>query len=477
MGGAPGIILINAKTPAPGSDFLSRFHPDPPNLGVGYLAAYLRSKGFGVDVVEADSLAGYERKICEKAKVMSPEWIGISAISTTYSTAVQIARLARRAVPGAGIVIGGMHATSEPEEVLATGLFDYVVRGEGEAALAQLLGDAPRRDIPALSYRSNGAFAHNPPPERPLPISSLPFPARDLLKPFTPAPGNFLRLPAASMLLSRGCLMNCTYCSKGPSGRKMRVRNIDGALAEVDMLVNQYGIREISFYDDIFLPGPEKMEQFCRALERDYNITWTCMSHLKLFRPELAPLMKRAGCYQIGFGVESGDTDILRTINKDIDLERGREVIESVRSAGIAARCHFMIGCPGETEETIKKTIATAIDYRADFAMFTITGALPGCRLYDWAKETGNLLVDDWAQYDGVSQTIKIPTLDYETLKKHHRIAMQKFYLRPSFIIKRLKYLLAPAAAGHNLMFFAGALSYFMKSLIPSRGGRGRGAA
>ncbi len=165
------------------------------------------------------------------------------------------------------------------------------------------------------------------------------------------------KLPSTSLMSSRGCNGTCTFCARPFMGEKYRAHSADYTVGMIDHLVTVYGIRDIMFYDDNFLLDKKRVVKICEALlKKDYTISWSCLARPEITSDELFGLIKKAGCWQIAFGIESADQGILETIKKKATVERMSEVIRKTNEAGIHSRGYFMIGCPGETKETIEKT-------------------------------------------------------------------------------------------------------------------------
>jgi len=223
------------------------------------------------------------------------------------------------------------------------------------------------------------------------------------------------------------------------SGRHTRFRSAANIADEIKLLIRDYGIREVSFYDDTFTANRENVLELCGTIRREgIDITWSCMSRIDRVDAGLLREMKSAGCHQIGYGIESADEGILRNIRKPIPLDRANQAVEWTRRAGINVRCMFMFGNPGETEETMEKTFKFALELDPDIAVFNITTPFPGTEMFDWAKENGYLLTRDWAKYDLSGCIMRLPTLEPEKIERFYRKAYRRFYMRPGYLIRRL---------------------------------------
>jgi radical SAM superfamily enzyme YgiQ (UPF0313 family) len=210
----------------------------------------------------------------------------------------------------------------------------------------------------------------------------------------------------------------------------------------VDHLVKTYGIRDIMFYDDNFLLDKKRVIKICELLlAKDYKISWSCLARTEITSDELFGLIKKAGCWQIAFGIESADQGILETIKKRATVERMAEVIRKTNEAGIHSRGYFMIGSPGETEETIEKTTRFILESGLKDFHVTFCTPMPGAELFNTAHNYGEFS-QDWKKL-GFWDPVFIPKgMTKEQLIDSHRRMYRKFYLRPSIFFRYMVKLL-----------------------------------
>lgn len=412
-----------------------------PSLGLGYVAAVLEKDGHKVRFLDCTA-----EKISVKAiesilkSYDAPDFVGLTATTPLVNNARAIAAICKRLYPGVKVVLGGIHPSFMPDEVLGDENVDFVVRHEGEITMKELVAGKNPREIPGLSYKSRGKIIHNP--ERPLikNLDELPPPAYHLMpmKKYRPAIGNYKRLPAMSIFATRGCPGKCTFCQP-TFGGMMRPRSAKNILEEIKLLQDNYGIKEISFYDDTFTVFRNVVKEFCETIIREkIDLTWSCFTRANFVNEELLALMKKAGCHLILFGVESADEQILKNIRKEISLDLVVKAVKTARKVGIETRTSFMIGNPGETEETIKKSIDFAIRLDPDEVQFNITTVFPGTEMFKWADEKGYIITKDWSKYNMSDIVWRHPNLSPETMERYYRLAHRKFYLRPRVILRRL---------------------------------------
>ena len=208
---------------------------------------------------------------------------------------------------------------------------------------------------------------------------------------------------------------------------------------EIKHLAGRYGVKEISFYDDTFTAVKKNVKEFCEiAVKENLGVIWSCFSRTDFVNREILELMKKAGCHQICYGIESGDEGILKNIRKNTSLKTAKNAIELTKSAGIEARATFMLGNPGETADTLMKTYRFALDIDPDIALFNITTPFPGTVMFDWASANGLIKTRNWADYDLSIPVMEVPGLSPEEIVSHYNSFNKKFYLRPSYLLKRL---------------------------------------
>jgi len=412
-----------------------------PSLGLAYIASVLEKEGHNVKILDCTaeqiSVSDIPKKLEEYPDL---DFIGLTATTSIVNNALKIAEICKIKFPSAKIIMGGVHPSVMPDEMLSYPYVDYVVKDEGEMTAKELVNGKNPNEILGLSYKDGDEIIHNE--MRPLikNLDDIPPPAYHLLPmdKYKPAVGNYKRLPAMSIFATRGCPGRCTFCHRAFRGI-VRPRSARNIIEEIKLLQKNYGIREISFYDDTFTLFKKVVHEFCDIiLKEKLDITWSCFTRVDFVDEELLYHMKKAGCHLILFGVESADEEMLKRICKNISLEQVKNVVKMARKIGIDTRASFMFGNPGETEETIKKTIDFAIELDPDEVQFNITTVYPGTEMFEWAKQNGYLKVNDWSNYNVSDVVMELPTVSSEVVKKYYRLAHKKFYLRPKIIFRRL---------------------------------------
>ena len=436
----PKTLLINpAYSYGEGNVWKSVGSVMPP-LGLAYIGAILEQHGYPVTVkdFQADS-QGFENDL-NFLLTEKYDFLGFSATTPQINTALKMARHVKTQRPDVVVIFGGVHPSVMSDEVLANETVSLVVRGEGEQTMLEIVSGKPWAEISGMSYKENDKIIHNP--NRPLVenLDDLPDPAYHLLpvEKYHPTTGAYKQLPAISVLATRGCPSVCTYCHR-QLGKKIRTRSGKRVAAEVKRLHDNYGIKEICFYDDTFTINKNEVYSFIEEL-KSYKlpITYVCFSRVDSVDYPLLKAMHDSGCHQICFGVESTNKQILRNIKKGISMEMVTRAVKDTQKAGIEARIALMIGNPGETEETVMDSVSFAIKLEPDLVIFNVTTPYPGTEMFKWADENGCLITKDWDLYDLKHQVMNLPTLSSKEINKLYTKAYRKFYFRPRYVLKHL---------------------------------------
>ena len=279
-------------------------------------------------------------------------------------------------------------------------------------------------------------------------LDELPFPARDIynLKLYYSAPTKKVSEESATPIVtSRGCPFDCIHCpSKIIFQGFVRYRSADSVVAEIEECINKYNLREFNFYDDTFTINKERVIEICnKIIEKKLRIYWICMARVNTIDDEVVETMKQAGCKKISFGLESGNQRILDLMRKKTTVEQGKKAVEIVKKHGLEIHASLMLGNVGETVQTIKETINFAKTLDLDNATFFITSPFPGTDLYQIAQDLGHINQNTkWEAFAPL--TVQQPILVQNNLTGEELIYWQKkafrqFYLRPKYVIKKLR--------------------------------------
>ncbi|KPK40737.1 MAG: hypothetical protein AMJ78_06875, partial [Omnitrophica WOR_2 bacterium SM23_29] len=304
------------------------------------------------------------------------------------------------------------------------------------------------KDIPGIAYKDGGGGIRNKPRQLVDDLDTLPFPARDLMpySLYSPPPTKRVStFKTTSLTSARGCPYNCNFCSAHVVWtRRYRYRNPKNVADEMEQCITDFNIREFAITDELFTLKRERTLAFCEEiLNRRLNIAWVCMGRAGQVDEQLLRIMKKAGCKEISFGLESGDEEILsKIIHKKNTLEAARQSIKLVKKAGIRTHASYMIGNIGETVQTVKKTIEFAKELNTDIAAFFIATPLPGTELYEQALQLGYIRQGvNWSNFSPLSKdkpVMTLPGLNSDDLIKWHRRAIWEYYIRPRYLIKKI---------------------------------------
>lgn len=416
-----------------------------PPLGIAYIAAVLRENNYDVEILDAQALnttwEGFEKIISKK----NPDVVGLTSGTPMIFRVFKAAEIVKGVSPNTKVIIGGPHPSVLAEECLENKHVDFVVRGEGEYTILELIqelenGKPNLSGIDGISFRSNGRIKHNKERVPIINLDELPFPARDLLPMdrYHATPGNHRREPATSVMTSRGCPFSCTYCAN-PFGRMFRSHSPEYIISEMEHLIENYRTKEIIFFDDTFTFNKKRTEKICNLMiKRNWDLTFSCMTRCDTVDRNLAVKMKKAGCQYIGFGIESVTPKILRNLKKGESVVKINQSIRNSKRVGLFVRGFYIIGSPGETAETIKRNIEHAKKMDLDLAQFSIITPFPGTELFEWAERNGYLLTKDWRLYDCSEPVVSLPNLKPADLKYWYQRAFKEFYGRPKYIIKQM---------------------------------------
>jgi len=407
---------------------------------MGYLAAVLEQNGYTVDVIDCQALwLSYEdfRREISKRK---PDVVGITAITLTYKSMLQIAKVTKEVHPNCVTVLGGPHVTFWDENALQEcPSADIVVRREGEYTLLELVqrleAGKPLHDVIGTTCRKDGKIVKNP--DRPLieNLDELPFPARHLW------PLEQLRKLEDIFYLttSRGCTSWCDFCAAVRMfGRRFRMRSPKNVVDELEYLTKTYNATNFTFCDDAFTIDQARIEELCREIKaRKLKIVWNCGTRVDKVTKELLIKMKDAGCVSVWFGVESGSQEVLNVMHKGISTSQTIKAIGWVRELGLTPVPNVLLGFPGETKESAWQTIKFVEKVSPDnIAFYNIATPLPGTPMYDMVKENGWLKIDDFDKFNCKTPLFETPTMSMEELAEISEKAFQSFYLRPRYIIR-----------------------------------------
>jgi radical SAM superfamily enzyme YgiQ (UPF0313 family) len=415
-----------------------------PSLGILMLAAVARNDGCMCTVVDAAALALSEQELLKRLAEVCPEILCISSTTLAIGNANSFAVEAKRLIPALTVIVGGPHVTATPRETMARyPAFDMAVIGEGESTFVELLralrAGSAISAVAGLIVREGSDLYDTG--RRPFiaDLDSLPFPAWDLLEGFPgrylPAPFKVRKLPATTLVTSRGCPNTCIFCDRSVFGSSCHAYSAEYVVRQMTELYHRYGIREFSFEDDTFITFKTRLQDIChRLIELRLDISWTCLGRVNHVTADNLRLMRKAGCWQISFGIESGSQEILSLINKRIRLDQVRLAVRLSREAGIRTKGFFILGHPGETPETLRMTIDFALELPLDDISVCHMTPFPGTELHARAAEFGEF-DPDWGTMNLLNIVFIPHDLTRNDLVSAQKELIRRFYFRPRIII------------------------------------------
>lgn len=443
------VLLIN---PASYEDIFSKANvraaiaPGSPPLGLACVAAGLLAAGHEVKILDLNVSDDPETALEREARGFAPQYAGITSTTPLIHKAYAIAAKLKAINPAIYVLAGGPHPSAMPEDVLKESLIDCVVRGEGDFVFSQVIKTGPTPEIPNLFYKLDGQIVSSKAQGMLTEdLNTLPFPAYALLD---SAKYHQPRLaakksPLAYMETSRGCYARCIFCNKNICGFRMRMKSPARVVDEMEHLLG-LGYKEIHIIDDIFTADMTRAAAVCaEILKRGLVFPWYPRGGLRVDRvnPGLLAAMKKAGCYRVPFGVESGSQRVIDVVDKKITLEQAERAVKMAKEAGLETECYFMLALPTETEEDMLSSINFAVKLDPDYAKFAVTLPLPGTPLFDAMRKNGQLKTLDWSKYTFATPPMELfshDVLSGETIDKYRHLAYRKFYFRPGYVAKTI---------------------------------------
>lgn len=440
-----------------------------PPLGLGYIASYLERDGHVVKILDASALELDMEGTLDAIDVFDPDLVGITVLTNYADVAKSLATGIKERRPDTTTVLGGPHATYFYTEILQDMPgFDHVIYGEADTVISdyvRFLHDPKSlHRLQGLVYRDErGGVVVNPPAAAPGNLDDCPSPTWHLfdMSLYRPLPMQYRQRPFFTMITSRGCWwQRCKFCFQaGSCSAKYRRQSPERVVDEIEVLYHKYGIRELAFWDDTFIMKFSWLKRFTMLLQqRQLRISWTASGRCDTMNEKMLQTIREAGCWSIFVGFESGNQELLDLIDKGITLDQARTVAQITRKVGIEVRGAFMLGLPGETPEMGEKTIRFALELDPDWAIFYATHPRYGTKLYDIAMQSGTFLDRN---FRGMTKVTYVPVgyANADELARTVRHAYRRFYLRPRFMLRKLRRIRAPrdvVELGKGLLLFLG---------------------
>lgn len=445
------------------TDYATESKGTHPPIGISYLAALLE-KDYDVGIIDSvvegyyneeplgDNIIRYGLsfdEITRRVAQFKPDVVGVSNLfSSSAEDVIRVCSAVKAASRDIFTVVGGPHPSAIPEHPLASPDVDFAILGEGEIpmeALMRALESGDETKLEGIAYIKDGKMVRAERRGYVDDLDSLPFPARHLLPmdKYLAISNAFLttkRTPFTPMITSRGCPAKCTFCPVHAAwGKQWRARSAENVIAEIDELVNKYGIREIHFDDDnLTLDKARAMKIFQMMIDRKYDLIWTAPSGIALWALDEEILEKAAesGCYKLFMAIESGDEYVLKhIIRKPLKLKNVIPLAKKIRSLGIEMEAFFVVGMPGETKEQLRQTFRFARELDADNTLYFYANPIPGSPLYDESLKHQYLAKEfDYTKLRVSTANLNTPQMSAGELEK--LVARENLRMRMTYMVK-----------------------------------------
>ena len=382
---------------------------------MAYLQGIIKAAGVRVRVV--DESAG------QKIGEIDTEWVAFGATTPTIKKIYALADKYR--AEGKKVILGGPHPTIFPEEAIQHA--DKVIMGEAEEEILKALDPSNNEKI--MKGTISKPLDEFPDPDwSGFPLEKYSGPTRK---------GKYL-----AVLTSRGCPHACIFCYHGTFGYNFNARSPERVVDEIENLAKNLNVKEISIIDDLFNYDRARAKKICELIiERGIKIAWSCPNGIRAdyADKELLTLMKKAGCYQVAFGIESGNQEIVNKVGKALDLKFVKEAVKNCNELGIESIGFFIIGLPYDTKETMQQTIDFATSLPTTYTQFTIATPYPGTTLYKMVEAKGKFLEKDWSKFGSYmgKATYTFGNLDPKLVEEMYAKAYKELYT-PKYVIKKL---------------------------------------
>ena len=448
------IKIALVKPPATYADWYKR-----PVIGLSFISASLEKAGVECKIFDALYQSWSEEKLVQQVEAYRPDMVGLTAMTHEITPATRIAKTLKDRSNQITTVVGGAHIAALPKGTLEEfSIFDYGIYGEGEKTIEELIkflfdrnSELDIHAIDGLVHRNKDQVIVNQ--QRPgltsEEMENFPFPA------FHQYYGDNTKALAGRdsyyvIYTARGCPYKCSFCMT-VLGKQLRGASIERVVEEVEYAISHYGAHTINFSDEIFLFNSKRTKSLLQLMiDRGLHkkIRWSGLTRVNMVvmkgGEELIALAKESGCYNLEMGVESGDNDILKSINKGMTAEDAKEAVKIIKSNNISLGTYYILGQPNETRETAQKTIDLAAELNTNTIAVGIMVPYPGTEIAKMAKrgEAGyRLLTEDWTEYDKYgARSLELKNLSYQELLKFQKKAYFKMYLKNFRLFDMLRF-------------------------------------
>ncbi len=410
-------------------------------IGILSIAAFLERAGHEVlvhDCLGPRAATGMEKNV-NAILNCSPDWVGFSTTTSSFLDANEMAGKIKTKNSNVKTVCGGVHVSAMGAALFSDfNSFDFLCPGEGEETLLELVAGQEPSSIKGLIWRNEEEVLTNQP--RPLikEMDSMPFPAYEKLAGFPKGYNlplfSYVQFPGATMITSRGCPYQCSYCDRSVFKRGFRYNSADYIYEHIQHLRKRFGVRHINIYDDLFTANRRRITELCNLLvTKPLGIHFNCAVRVGHTDDELLRMLKNAGCLMVSLGIESADQAMLERHKSGVTLEEVEDTVKRIQAAGVRAKGLFMMGLPGETEESIKETSDFIVSLGLDDMNMSKFTPFPGAPLWSTIKEEG-IFDNDWRQMNCLN-FVFVPKgiRSREELDQFYNLHVKRFYTDPEW--------------------------------------------
>ena len=411
-------------------------------LGLLSIAAYLKREGHDVSILdclgpraEKKDNDAHVRNILQKG----PQMVGFSATTSGFLDGYDLAVRIKALRPDVKTVFGGVHVSALGSTLLdGYEAIDYLCMGEGEVTLAELASGKNTAHVNGLVWKNGDRAVCNPTRPQIKDLDDLPFPAYDKLDGFPKGYNlplfSYINTPGATMVTSRGCPYQCSFCDRSVFSRGYRYNSAAYIYAHAAWLNRRFGVRHINIYDDLFTAHRNRIAEFCSLLiSKPLNVHFNCAIRVGHCDDELLEMLKSAGFLQLSLGIETGDESQMAVHKPGVQLQAVRDTVRRIQAKGLRAKGLFMMGLPGETRESILKTTAFALSLGLDDMNMSKFTPFHGAPLWESIREEGTL-DEDWRRMNCLNFVFIPKSIgSRKTLEQLYKQHVKRFYTDPAW--------------------------------------------
>jgi len=417
-----------------------------PPLNLLQVAAIFQKDGFKVGLIDANGQNLSWQEAILKAKNFGPDFIfSRLGFDTLFADLKFLEKLKEEiSVP---IGVRNTIAADVPkirDQIIKNQFVDFFLNYEPESILPDLvLALGQKKDlkkVAGITFKQKNEIITTKEAQLVPNIDILPFPAYDLLEDFSCYYTGTLSAPMALITISQGCPFFCTFCAY--NRHPYRTKSAQRVVAEIEWLVKKFGIKNFLFFDDLLGLDKNVLIEICKLLiKKGLRINWVSCTRANLVDQKILTLMKKAGCIEMAFGIESGSAKILKRVKKGITKEDIKRAAKLCHEVGIYFYAMIVLGLPGETEETIKETVDFILEIDPFYTQFCFATPFPNTEIFNYYRKRSYLETLDWSKYFPLSEKpiIRTKDLSADDLVRLRNWAYRKIIFRPKYLITKIK--------------------------------------